>query len=119
MATKIPHAVATNASLIAGAIIEKATFDWFANFANDSNIPITVPKRPIKGDVEEIIANQEIPELASLIILISQACNSSLELMLFVHLFNADNDENLASLDVNPSSDLTSFLISAVTAKYL
>ena len=24
--------------------------------------PITVPKRPIKGDVEEIDYNQEIPE---------------------------------------------------------
>ncbi len=65
------------------------------------------------------MANHEIPELASLIIFISQAYNSSLELVLFVHLFSADNDENLASLDVNPSSDLTSFLISAVTAKYL
>ena len=65
-----------------------------------------------------MIANHEIPELASLIILISQAYNSSFELVLFVHLFSADNDENLASLDVNASNDFTSFLINAVTAKY-
>ena len=46
------------------------------NFANDSNIPTTVPKRPIKGEVEDIIANHDSPELASLIILISHACNN-------------------------------------------
>jgi hypothetical protein len=58
-------------------------------------------------------------ELASLIKLISQACNNSLEFELFEHLLSADNGENLASLDVNDSNAFTSLLISAERAKFL
>jgi len=61
------------------------------------------------------MANHEIPELASFIIFISQACNNSLELELLEHLFNADNGEKVASLEVRDSNDFSSFLIDALT----
>ena len=83
IATKIPAAVATKASLIAGAITEKLTLLTVENFANDSKIPITVPNNPINGAVEEIIDNQEMPLLASLINDISQTFKNSFDIGVF------------------------------------
>ena len=65
-----------------------------------------------------MIANQEIPWLASLIKLISQAYSNSLEFELFEHFFSADNGENLASLEVNDSNAFFSLLISLVRAAF-
>lgn len=79
IATKIPAAVATNASLITGAITEKLTLLAVENFANDSNIPTTVPNKPIKGAVDDTIDNHEIPVLASLTKEISHTFKNSLE----------------------------------------
>ena len=47
--------VATNASLIAGAITAIDEFE--PSFEKVSNIEITVPKRPINGEVEAIMAS--------------------------------------------------------------
>jgi len=83
IATKIPAAVATKASLIAGAITEKLTLLTVENFANDSKIPITVPNKPINGAVDEIIDNHEMPVLASLINDISQTFKNSFDIGVF------------------------------------
>jgi|GEM_PF-2716550 hypothetical protein len=82
MATNIPAAVATKASLITGAIAEKLTLEIFLKLANDSKIPTTVPNNPIKGAVEAIIDCQDNPELASLIIEISKTSRDSLFILL-------------------------------------
>ena len=55
--------VATNASLIAGAITAIDEFE--PSFEKVSNIEITVPKRPINGEVEAIMASQARPLVAS------------------------------------------------------
>ena len=73
------QAVATNASLITGAITEKLTLLEVENFAKDSNIPTTVPNKPINGAVVDIIDNQDNPVLASLTKEISQTFKYSLE----------------------------------------
>ena len=57
---KIPAAVATSASEIAGAITLKQLYFELKNAAKDSKIPTTVPNRPIKGEVEATIAKAEI-----------------------------------------------------------
>ena len=79
IATNIPAAVATSASLITGAIVEKPTLLTVENLAKDSKIPTTVPNKPIKGEVEDIIERAEIPELASLTKEILQTFKTSLE----------------------------------------
>ena len=62
IATNIPAPVATKASLIAGAITDKLAFE-VPIFVKVSSIPTTVPKSPIKGDVEAIIDNQVSPDV--------------------------------------------------------
>ncbi len=100
MATKIPAAVATNASLITGAITEKLTLLAVENFANDSKIPTTVPNKPINGAVDETIDNHEIPVLASLTKEISHTFKSSLETgVLCKHCPILDNGLIFDSLD--------------------
>jgi len=61
MATTIPPAVAMSASEIAGANTDKEAEDSEPNLEKVSKIPITVPKRPIKGEVEAIIDNHVSP----------------------------------------------------------
>ena len=61
MATAIPAAVAMSASEIAGATTESDAEDCAPNFENVSSMPITVPKRPIKGEVEAMIESQVSP----------------------------------------------------------
>lgn len=111
MATKIPPAVATKASEIAGAIIENPTFDSFENLANDSKIPTTVPNNPTNGEVDETIESQDRPSVASFIIDISQACKSGFEREVFAHLLRPDSGLRLESLEVNDSKDFFSLFI--------
>jgi len=61
MATAIPAAVAISASEMAGATTEREAEDCEPSLENVSSIPITVPKRPIKGEVEAIIESQVRP----------------------------------------------------------
>lgn len=61
MATPIPAAVAINASEIAGATTDKEAEDCDPSLEKVSSIPITVPKRPIKGEVEAMIESQVSP----------------------------------------------------------
>ena len=67
MATAIPAAVAISASEMAGATTESDALDCEPNFEKVSSIPITVPKRPIKGDVEAIIESHVKPFVETLI----------------------------------------------------
>ena len=119
IATKIPAAVATSASEIAGAITEKPTLECDENLANDSKIPTTVPNRPINGEVDETIDNQEIPLLASLIIEISHACNIGFDLILLLHLLRLDSGLNSEFRDVKLSSDFFSVRIDLLIAIFL
>jgi len=61
MATAIPAAVAISASEMAGATTESAAEDCEPSLEKVSSIPMTVPKRPINGEVEAIIDNQVSP----------------------------------------------------------
>ena len=61
MATAIPAAVAISASEMAGATTEREAEDCAPNFVKVSSIPITVPKRPINGEVEAMIESQVSP----------------------------------------------------------
>lgn len=104
MATKIPAAVAINASLITGAIVAKLTLLAVENFANDSKIPTTVPNNPINGAVEDTIDNHDKPVLASLTKEISQTFKNSLETgALFKHCPIFDKGLTYDSLDNNDS----------------
>ena len=67
IATHIPAAVATSASDIAGATTLSEALACEDSLENVSSIPITVPNRPIKGEVEAIIDNQVNPLVATLI----------------------------------------------------
>lgn len=60
----MPAAVATRASLIAGAIIPKDALELCPKPLKVSRIDTTVPKRPINGDVEAIIESQAKPLVA-------------------------------------------------------
>ena len=42
-------------------MIESEALDWLPSFEKVSNIPMTVPKRPINGDVDAIIESQVSP----------------------------------------------------------
>ena len=57
----MPAAVAISASEIAGATTESDALDCDPSFEKVSSMPITVPKRPINGDVEAIIESQVSP----------------------------------------------------------
>ncbi len=50
-----------SASEIAGATTESEALDCPPSLVNVSSIPITVPKRPIKGDVEAMIESHVKP----------------------------------------------------------
>ena len=63
----MPAAVAMSASEIAGATTFKEALDCVLNFEKVSRIPITVPKRPIKGEVDAIIESQVRPLVETLI----------------------------------------------------
>lgn len=82
-------------------------------------IPTTVPKRPINGEVDEIIANQDTPLLASFIIFISQACKISFEAVPFEHCVKSESGENFDWLVVKISKDLFSFAINRFNALFL
>ena len=64
MATKIPQPVATSASEIAGAIIPSDEPPPFPSCENVSKIETTVPKRPIKGEVDAITLSHVSPLVA-------------------------------------------------------
>lgn len=61
MATAIPAAVAISASDIAGATTDKEALDCVPNLEKVSSIPMTVPKRPINGEVDAMIESQVSP----------------------------------------------------------
>ena len=61
MATPIPAAVAIRASDIAGATTLNEALDCAPNCVNVSSIPTTVPKRPMKGEVEAMIESHVSP----------------------------------------------------------
>lgn len=63
----MPAAVAISASEIAGATTESEALDCDPSFVNVSSIPITVPKSPIKGEVEAMIESQVSPLVEILI----------------------------------------------------
>lgn len=115
IATKIPAAVATKASEIAGAIVAKLTFDWFANLAKDSKIPITVPNRPTNGEVVETIDNHERPELASLINEISQALNISFDGVELAHLLSLESGDRDVPLSIKVSKEFFSLFTKVET----
>ena len=52
---------------MAGATTESEALDCEPNFENVSSIPITVPNKPIKGDVDAIIESQVSPLVETLI----------------------------------------------------
>ena len=111
--------MATSASEIAGAIIEKPTFECEENFANDSKIPTTVPNRPTKGEVDEIIDNHETPTLASRIIEISHAVKISFVCVeLFEHLLKLERGLILnVSLEISASNAFFSVSTKELTDK--
>ena len=59
MATKIPRAVATRASEMAGATTERSAEPMFPIAVNALMIPTTVPKTPRKGAIFEVVARTE------------------------------------------------------------
>lgn len=61
IATKIPPAVATKASLIAGAMMLRLAFVLCPSLPNVCKIDTTVPKSPINGEVEAMIESHESP----------------------------------------------------------
>jgi len=67
IATHIPAAVATSASDIAGATTLSDALACDDSLEKVSSIPMTVPKRPINGEVEAIIDSQVNPLVATLI----------------------------------------------------
>ena len=78
MATPIPAAVAISASDIAGATTLNEALDCAPNFVNVSSIPITVPKRPMNGEVDAIIESQVSPLVETRIASDDAACNIAL-----------------------------------------
>ena len=50
-----------SASEIAGATTDKEALDLLPSFVNVSSIPITVPKRPMNGEVDAIIESTVSP----------------------------------------------------------
>ena len=64
IATKIPHPVATSASLIAGAIVSMPEFPP-PSFEKVSRILTTVPNSPMNGEVEAIIDSHVSPLVES------------------------------------------------------
>jgi len=56
-----------SASEIAGATTDKEADDWAPSFENVSRIPMTVPKRPMNGEVEAMIESQVRPLVDTLI----------------------------------------------------
>ena len=79
MATAIPAAVAISASEIAGATTEREADDCEPSFEKVSKIPITVPKRPMKGEVEAMIESHVKPLVETLIA--SEEAASSMALL--------------------------------------
>ena len=67
MATAIPAAVAIKASDIAGATTPKEADDCAPSFEKVSRMPITVPNKPIKGEVDAMIESQVSPFVDTLI----------------------------------------------------
>ncbi len=65
MATKIPDAVATKASLIAGAITPSDADELPPKLLKVSSMDTTVPKSPMNGEVEDMIESQDKPTVAS------------------------------------------------------
>ncbi len=61
MATAIPAAVAISASEMAGATTLRDALDWEPSFENVSSIPMTVPNKPMNGEVEAIMESQVSP----------------------------------------------------------
>lgn len=57
----MPAAVAISASDMAGATTLKEALDCVPSFEKVSSIPITVPKSPIKGEVDAIIESTVSP----------------------------------------------------------
>ncbi len=66
MATAIPAAVAISASEMAGATTESEADDCEPSFEKVSKIPMTVPKRPMKGEVEAMMESQVKPLVETL-----------------------------------------------------
>ncbi len=67
-----------SASEIAGATTESDALDCDPSFEKVSSIPITVPKRPIKGEVEAIIESQVSPLVETRIASEEAACKMAL-----------------------------------------
>jgi len=63
-----------SASEIAGATTESDALDCAPSLEKVSSIPITVPKRPIKGEVEAIIESQVSPLVETRIASEDAAC---------------------------------------------
>lgn len=61
----MPAAVATRASEMAGATTLRLALDCVPSLEKVSSIPITVPKSPIKGDVEAMIDSHVNPLVAT------------------------------------------------------
>ncbi len=67
-----------SASEIAGATTESDALDCDPSFEKVSSIPMTVPKRPIKGEVEAIIESQVSPLVETRIASEEAACKMAL-----------------------------------------
>jgi len=59
-------------------MIESEALDWLPSFEKVSNIPMTVPKRPINGDVDAIIESQVSPLVDARIASEEAACSIAL-----------------------------------------
>ena len=66
MATKIPKAVATRASEMAGATTERSAEPMFPIAVNALMIPTTVPKTPRNGAILEVVARTKATFRAAL-----------------------------------------------------
>ena len=67
MATKMPAAVATRASPIAGAITPIEAILTEPSIEKVSRMETTVPNSPINGDVEAVMERKVRPDVASLV----------------------------------------------------
>jgi len=67
-----------SASEIAGATTESDALDCDPSFEKVSSIPITVPKRPIKGEVDAMIESQVSPLVETRIASEDAACKMAL-----------------------------------------
>ena len=85
---------------MAGATTDKEAFVCEPNFEKVSKIPITVPNKPIKGEVDAIIDNQVNPFVDTLIASLQAA--SSIALFGIVtrdmYVYIRDDGDTLSSI---------------------